>query len=40
MPLHNRIYRPIIILGGKRKVSKENNIKYLVRDWSEGKSFK
>lgn len=32
VPLHNRVYRPIIIINGKRKVKKENNIKYLVRD--------
>nr|UPX89298.1 cytochrome c oxidase subunit 1 [Teredo sp. TBF02]UPX89310.1 cytochrome c oxidase subunit 1 [Teredo sp. TBF07]UPX89322.1 cytochrome c oxidase subunit 1 [Teredo sp. TBF09] len=40
VPLHNRVYRPMIMINGKSKVKKENNIKYLVRDWSEGKTFK
>jgi len=39
VPLHNRVYRPLVLVGGKRKVRKEKNIKYLVRDWSEGKPF-
>lgn len=39
VPLHNRVYRPMIMIDGKRKVRKRKNIKYLVRDWSEGKSF-
>ena len=39
IPLHNRVSRPLVVVGGKRKVRKEKNIKYLVRDWAEGKPF-